>query len=96
EVHGDFETWNREERKVAVLGSRKWCEKAGSDIVRIDRLGKTFLSHLWQSTKERLAVGDRSCGNNAPSSRGRVVNGLTAMLRHAKHEYALAPSWDKT
>lgn len=25
----------------------------------------------------RLAVGDRSCANNAPSSRGCVVNGLT-------------------
>ena len=73
-----FEAWNREERTVAVLGSRKWFEKAGRDIVRIDRLGKTFLSHLWQSRKERLAIGDRSCGNNAPSSRGRVVNGLTA------------------
>lgn len=73
-----FEAWNREERTVAVLGSRKWFEKAGRDIVRIDRLGKTFLRHLWQSRKERLAIGDRSCGNNAPSSRGRVVNGLTA------------------
>ncbi|CAB1114720.1 unnamed protein product [Ectocarpus sp. CCAP 1310/34] len=73
-----FEAWNREERTVAVLGHRRWVEKAGRDIVRIDRLGKTFLSHLWQSRKERLAIGDRSCGNNAPSSRGRVVNGLTA------------------
>ncbi|CAB1096020.1 unnamed protein product [Ectocarpus sp. CCAP 1310/34] len=74
-----FEAWNREERTVAVLGHRRWVEKAGRDIVRIDRLGKTFLSHLWQSRKERLAIGDRSCGNNAPSSRGRVVNGQTAM-----------------
>ncbi|CAB1103133.1 unnamed protein product [Ectocarpus sp. CCAP 1310/34] len=73
-----FEAWNRGERTVAVLGHRRWVEKAGRDIVRIDRLGKTFLSHLWQSRKERLAIGDRSCGNNAPSSRGRVVNGLTA------------------
>ncbi|CAB1106815.1 unnamed protein product [Ectocarpus sp. CCAP 1310/34] len=68
-----FEAWNREERTVAVLGHRRWVEKAGRDIVRIDRLGKTFLSHLWQSRKERLAIGDRSCGNNAPSSRGRVT-----------------------
>ncbi|CAB1097058.1 unnamed protein product [Ectocarpus sp. CCAP 1310/34] len=68
-----FEAWNREERTVAVVGHRRWVEKAGRDIVRIDRLGKTFLSHLWQSRKERLAIGDRSCGNNAPSSRGRVV-----------------------
>ncbi|CAB1115356.1 unnamed protein product [Ectocarpus sp. CCAP 1310/34] len=73
-----FEAWNREERTVAVVGHRRWVEKAGRDIARIDRLGKTFLSHLWQSRKERLAIGDRSCGNNAPSSRGRVVNGLTA------------------
>ncbi|CAB1109836.1 unnamed protein product [Ectocarpus sp. CCAP 1310/34] len=74
-----FEAWNREERTVAVLGHRRWVEKAGRDIVRIDRLiGKTLLSHLWRSRKERLAIGDRSCGNNAPSSRGRVVNGLTA------------------
>ncbi|CAM9193488.1 unnamed protein product [Ectocarpus sp. 6 AP-2014] len=73
-----LEAWNREERTVAVLGSRKWFEKAGRDIDRIDKLGTTFLSHLWQSRKERLAIGDRSCGNNAPSSRGRVVNGLTA------------------
>ncbi|CAB1121386.1 unnamed protein product [Ectocarpus sp. CCAP 1310/34] len=57
-----FEAWNREERTVAVVGHRRWVEKAGRDIVRIDRLGKTFLSHLWQSRKERLAIGDRSCG----------------------------------
>ncbi|CAN0438221.1 unnamed protein product, partial [Ectocarpus fasciculatus] len=37
----------------------------------------TFFSYLWQRSKERLAIGDRSCANNAPSSRGRVVNGLT-------------------
>ena len=73
-----FEAWNNQEKTVAVPGHRKWAEKAGSDIDRIDRLGKTFLSHLWQNRKERLAIGDRSCGNNAPSSRGRVVNGLTA------------------
>ncbi|CAB1096931.1 unnamed protein product [Ectocarpus sp. CCAP 1310/34] len=73
-----FEAWNREERTVAVLRHRRWVEKAGMDTDRMDRLGKTFLSHLWQSRKERLAIGDRSCGNNAPSSRGHVVNGLTA------------------
>ncbi|CAB1103263.1 unnamed protein product [Ectocarpus sp. CCAP 1310/34] len=73
-----FEAWNREERTVAVVGHRRWVGQAGRAIVRIDRLGKTFLSHLWHSRKERLAIGDRSCGNNAPSSRGRVVNGLTA------------------
>ena len=72
-----FEAWNSKDKTVAVLGHSKWVEKAGRDIGRIDRLGKTFLSHLWQSRKERLAIGDRSCGNNAPSSRGRVVNGLT-------------------
>ncbi|CAB1105642.1 unnamed protein product [Ectocarpus sp. CCAP 1310/34] len=68
-----FEACKREERTVAVLGHRRWVEKAGRDIVRIDRLGKTFLSHLWQSRKERLTIGDRSCGNNSPSSRGRVA-----------------------
>ena len=47
------------------------------------------MSHLWQSKKERLAIGDRSCGNNAPPSRGRVVNGLTA--RHAKHKSTPTP-----
>ncbi|CAB1105103.1 unnamed protein product [Ectocarpus sp. CCAP 1310/34] len=73
-----FEAWNREERTVAVLGHKRWVEKAGRDIVRIDRLGKTILNHLWQSRKERLAIGDRSSGNNAPSSRGRVVIGPTA------------------
>ncbi|CAB1100297.1 unnamed protein product [Ectocarpus sp. CCAP 1310/34] len=73
-----FEAWDTKESTVAVLGHRRWVEKAGRDIVRIDRLGKTFLSHLWQSRKERLAIGDRSCGNNAPSYRGRAVNGLTA------------------
>ncbi|CAN0133724.1 unnamed protein product [Ectocarpus sp. 4 AP-2014] len=41
---------------------------------------ETFLRLLWQSTgrKERLAIGDRPCGNNAPSPRGRVVTSLTA------------------
>ncbi|CAB1107901.1 unnamed protein product [Ectocarpus sp. CCAP 1310/34] len=37
-----FEAWNREERTVAVLGYRRWVGKAGRDIVRIDRLGKTL------------------------------------------------------
>ncbi|CAB1102180.1 unnamed protein product [Ectocarpus sp. CCAP 1310/34] len=73
-----FEAWNREERTVDVLGHGRWVEQAGRGTVRKGRLGKTFLSHLWQSRKERLAIGDRCCGNNAPSSRGRVVNGLTA------------------
>ncbi|CAN0424894.1 unnamed protein product [Ectocarpus sp. 8 AP-2014] len=75
-----FDEWDSQEKTVAVLGHRKWVEKAGRDIERIDRLGKTILSHLWQSRsrKERLAIGDRPCGNNAPSSTGRVVHGLTA------------------
>ncbi|CAM9859810.1 unnamed protein product, partial [Ectocarpus sp. 13 AM-2016] len=48
----------------------------------MDRLGKTFLSHLWQGRKDRLAIGDRSCRNRAPSSRGRVANDLTAKARN--------------
>ncbi|CAM9930129.1 unnamed protein product, partial [Ectocarpus sp. 13 AM-2016] len=59
-------------------GYRKRGEQAESDNYRIDRLGKTFLSHLGQRRKERLTIGNRSCENNAPSSRGRVINGLTA------------------
>ncbi|CAN0277665.1 unnamed protein product [Ectocarpus sp. 6 AP-2014] len=73
-----FEAWNSQDKKIAVLGHRKWVEKAGSDIGRTDGLGKTFLRHLWQSRNERLTIGDRSFENNAPSFRGRVVNGLTA------------------
>ena len=73
-----FEAWNREDKTVAVLGHGKWIEKAGSDIGRIERPGKTVFSHLWQFRKEKLAIGDRSCGNNAPSSPERVLNGLTA------------------
>ncbi|CAN0112118.1 unnamed protein product [Ectocarpus sp. 13 AM-2016] len=73
-----FEAWDSQEKALAILGHRKWVEKAGSEIGRIDGLGKTLFSHLWQDRKERLAIGDRSCYNNAPSYRGRVVNGLTA------------------
>jgi len=69
-----FETWDNQEKTVAILGDKKWPMRARSEV---DRIGKTFLRHLWQSRKERLAIGNRSCGNNAPSSRGRVVNGLT-------------------
>ncbi|CAB1101586.1 unnamed protein product [Ectocarpus sp. CCAP 1310/34] len=91
-----FEAWNREERTVAVLGHRRWVEKAGRDIVRIDRLGKTFLSHLWQSRKERLAIGDRSCGNNAPSSRGRVnIKYKEKAQRTAAHERKLQKRRDR-
>ncbi|CAN0093551.1 unnamed protein product [Ectocarpus sp. 4 AP-2014] len=84
-----FEAWNSEEKTIAVLGHRKWVEKekAGSYIGRIDRQGMKFFSPLWRSRKERLAIGDRSCGNNAPSSRGRVVDGLTAMACKTQ-EYA--------
>ncbi|CAN0303400.1 unnamed protein product [Ectocarpus sp. 4 AP-2014] len=68
-----FEAWDSQ----AWHG--KWVEKAGSiGIDRIDSLGTTFLSYLWQSRKERLAIGDRSCRHDVPSSRGPVVNGLTA------------------
>lgn len=35
-----------------------------------------FSFYLWQRRKERLAIGGWSCGNNAPSPQGRVVNGL--------------------
>ncbi|CAB1115488.1 unnamed protein product [Ectocarpus sp. CCAP 1310/34] len=87
-----FEAWNREERTVAVLGHRRWVEKAGRDIVTIARLGKALLSHLWQSRKERLAIGDRSCGNNAPSSRGRVVNSLTANACKTKEVLVMTPN----
>lgn len=38
---------------------------------------RPLLSH-WQSRKERLPIDDRPCEYNAPSSRGRAVNGLTA------------------
>lgn len=70
-----FESWGKQEKAVAILGDKTWPKKARRDV---DRIGKTFLRHVWQSRKERLAIGDRSCGNHAPSSRGRVVNVLTA------------------
>lgn len=41
----------------------------------IDRIGKTFLSHLWQRGWGRVTIDDRSCGNNA---RGCVVDSLAA------------------
>ncbi|CAN0013073.1 unnamed protein product [Ectocarpus sp. 12 AP-2014] len=53
-TQGSIEAWKSQEKTVAVLGHRKWVEKAGSDFSRIDRLGKTFLSQLWQSRKERI------------------------------------------
>ena len=70
-----FEAWDSKTKAKAILGDKKWPEKAR---VTVDMLGKTFMRHLWQSRQERLAIGDRSCENNAPSSRGRVVNDLTA------------------
>lgn len=70
-----FEPLDKQEKAVAILGDKKWPRKARRNV---DRIGKTFLRHLRQSRKERLAIGDRSCGNNVPFSRGRVVNGLTA------------------
>lgn len=38
-----FEAWNKEEKTVAVLGCKMWPRK---DRFKVDRLGKTFLSHL--------------------------------------------------
>ena len=71
-----FETWDCKKKAVAILGDKCW---PGQARVAVDRIGKTFLSHLWQKRTERLAVANRSSeNNNAPSLRGRVVNGLTA------------------
>lgn len=38
---------------------------------RIESIGNTFLSYLWQRRKERLAIGDRPCGTK--STRGLVI-----------------------
>lgn len=78
-----FEGWGNEEKTVEVLGCIKWPKK---DRDKVDRLGKTFLRHLWQSRKERLAIGDRSCGNNLRPLEDAWS--LVNQLRHAKHEYA--------
>lgn len=60
-------------------------------MVAVDRIEKAFLSHLWNNSKGRSAVDDRSYGNNAASSRGRMVNSRTAKKRHAKHKHAPLP-----
>lgn len=72
-----FETWDSKMKAVQIgtLRERKRSEKA---TVEERKIGPIVLSHPWHSRKERLASGDQSCGNNAPSSRGRVVLGLTA------------------
>lgn len=47
----------------------------------MDMIGKTFVSYellLAEKRTEHLAIGNRSCGNNAPRPIRRVVtNGLT-------------------
>ena len=53
-----FEAWGREDKTVAVLGHSKWVEKAGSDIGRIGRLGKTLFTRRWQSRNDWPSVID--------------------------------------
>lgn len=65
-----------------VLGRKKWPREDRDEEVR---LGETLLRHLWQRRKERLAIGNRSCGNNAPSLEDAWS--MVQQLRHAKHEY---------
>lgn len=47
--------------------------------VAVDRTGKTktktIFGHAWQDRKERPAIGNRCCGDNAPLPRRKAVNG---------------------
>lgn len=59
-------------------------------VISMEQNGReNMLNHLWQSWKERLAIGVRSCGSNALSSQDAWS--MVKTFRHLKPEYATPP-----
>ena len=80
EVNGggikSFDSLDRREKTIIILGNRSWPQTAKQDE---DRICKRFLCNVWKKRHERLNVEGVSIRsrNGAPSCKRRVVNGHT-------------------
>ncbi|CAM9992457.1 unnamed protein product [Laminaria digitata] len=69
-----FDTVDRSEKTIAILGDRRWPQTAKSEG---DTISIIFLCNMREKRNERASVGGVSIRsrNGAPSRKGCVVNG---------------------
>lgn len=84
-----IESWDCGKKAKAVPGERNWPAEAR---IELDRQGKTFLSHIWQRSEDRLTIGNRS----DRKTKLRLAEDAWSMIdqvRHAKHQCRPLPSF---